>query len=240
MLKRLIFALGLSATAAATAAPPYSPYRDAAADAIYNLLFCDDLSAFLANGTHSPAPWKELLADKGPDLGQLRALALDPSQEGRVRSLAFSRLRSLGQDVPKRVLLGVITEVGLDGGLDTLAAFSEGGVRYINQSAKMLFVEGSIDETREILPKLFATAQEAVNRLQPLSGPRWAPPAKDMVRFTFLTSEGLYLGQGALSDMQQDPMGAPILAAATELLASMVKIGKTMPDNKSGSLAPSE
>jgi hypothetical protein len=225
MLKRFLAAIGLTAATAVAAAPPYAPYKDAAADAIYNLLFCDDLSAFLAKGTEIPAPWQVLFATERPDAYELRALALDPNQEGRVRALAFAKLRSLGEEVPKGVLLGVITEVGLDGGLDALAAFSEGGIRYINQSGKMVIVEDKLDATSDVLPKLFATAQDAVNQLKPLPGSRWAPPARGIVRFTFLTSEGLYIGQGPVSAMQRDPMGAPILQAATELLLIVVKLG---------------
>jgi hypothetical protein len=225
MLKRFLAAIGLTAATAVAAAPPYAPYKDAAADAIYNLLFCDDLSAFLAKGTEIPAPWQVLFASDRPDANELRALALDPNQEGRVRALAFTRLRSLGEEVPKGVLLGVITEVGLDGGLDTLAAFLEGGIRYVNQSGKMVIVEDKLDATSDVLPKLFAAAKDAVNQLKPLSGSRWAPPARGIVRFTFLTSEGLYVGQGPVSAMQRDLMGAPILQAATELLLVVIKLG---------------
>jgi hypothetical protein len=225
MLKRLLAAVGLSAATAVTAAPPYSPYKDTAADVIYNLLFCDDMPAFLATGTESPAPWQKLLADERPDINELTKLAQDPAHEGRIRALAFARLRTLGVEVTKGVLLGVVTEVGLPDGLDTLGAFSDGGVRYINTSAKMAIAEGRIEDTNTAVLKLFAVAQDAVNRLQPLAGARWAPPAKGTVRFTFLTSEGLYLGQGPLSAMQRDQMGAPILQAATELLLIMVKLG---------------
>lgn len=225
MLKRFFAALGLTAATAAVASPPYAPYADDAANDIYNLLFCDDPAAYQAKGSEQSTGWQALLSAEVPDEAALRALAMDSRQEGRIRALAYARLRAAGREVPRGVLLGVITEVALPGGLDTLAAFSEGGVRYINQSGKMVFVEGQIEQTREALPRLFAAAQSAVDRLKPLTGTRWAPPPKGSVRFTFLTSEGLYLGQGPTRAMQQDPMGSAILTPATELLLVMVKLG---------------
>jgi hypothetical protein len=225
MLKRLLATLGFGTAPVAAAAPPYAPYADDATNAIYNLLFCDDMAAFLVKPDEIPTSWQALLSVDRPEVAALSALAADSGQEGRIRALAFGRLRALGHEVPKGILLGVITEVGLDSGLDTLAAYSDGGVRYINQSGEMAFVEGRIEQTKDTLPKLFAAGQHAVDRLKPLEGPRWAPPPKGTVRFTFLTSDGLYFGQGPMSAMQRDAMGSSILEPATELLLIMVKLG---------------
>ncbi|MBC7983283.1 MAG: hypothetical protein H7Y02_05440 [Candidatus Obscuribacterales bacterium] len=39
---------------------------------------------------------------------------------------------------------------------------------------------------------------------------------------SFLVSDGLYLGQGQLNDMQRDPMAAPLLKASTALLQAVL------------------
>lgn len=69
--------------------PPYSPYPSEAVNTIYNLLFCDDASAFLAHSGGEPAAWQAALEQDPPDLQGLRVLAADERQEGRVRYLAY-------------------------------------------------------------------------------------------------------------------------------------------------------
>ena len=61
-------------------------------------------------------------------------IAVDPDIESRVRMLAFNRLRAMGLPTPAKQLLGTIIEFPQRGGLDTLAAFADGRVRYINQT----------------------------------------------------------------------------------------------------------
>src|SRR5690242_14080880 len=113
-----------------------APYGNDAADFMYNLLFCDDPALF-ARGADDPATPFPAILSENPDAARIAAIANDTTQEGRVRALAFNWLRQHGHDVPRRVLLGAIVEVPLDGGLDTLAAFADGSVRYINQTGKM-------------------------------------------------------------------------------------------------------
>ena len=145
MFRKLIAAVGLSvaATARAVANPPYSPYDSEAANTIYNLLFCDNPASFKAKPGEKPSYWQAALNSAPADVEALRALASDATQEGRIRFLAFSRLRELGNAVQPKILLGVIVEVPLSEGLDALAAFSEGGIRYVNQSGKLVVMKAS-------------------------------------------------------------------------------------------------
>lgn len=206
--------------------PPYSPYSSEAANTIYNLLFCDSPSAFLARSGEEPAPWQATLASAPPDLQALQALAADGNQDGRVRYLAYQQLRHDGQSVPSRQLLGVIVEVPLAGGLDTLAAYSEGGVRYINHSGRIAVVDGA-PSMAHLVHGLFAESQPVVNAIGPWTEARRAPPERDNIRLTFLVSDGLYFGEGPLTVMQREPMAAPIIKRATELLQAVVATGAT-------------
>ena len=61
----------------------------------------------------------------------LETIAGDTAVESRVRILAFNRLRAMKRPVPARQLLGTIIEFPQHDGLDTLAAFADGRVRYI-------------------------------------------------------------------------------------------------------------
>jgi hypothetical protein len=204
------------------ASESYRPYATEQANSIYNLLFCDDPGAFDAKPGQEPTPWQ--LALFSTDVPAIEALASEPSQEGRIRYLAFSRLRQLGRPVVSKQLLGVIVEVPLEGGLDTLAAFSEGGVRYINQSGKLVFIEG-VPSFQSMVHRLFTAAEPVVARIGPWEGPRLAPPNQGNIRLSFLVSDGLYFGEGPMALMQRDPLAGPVIQQSVELLQAVVASG---------------
>jgi hypothetical protein len=222
MLRKLLAAVGLGAgTAGVLAQPPYAPYQSSEANEIYNLLFCDDPAAFKPRPGQTPVPWQATLFSEPNDRSALLALATEASQEGRVRYLAYAKLRELGQPVPPKVLLGVIVEVPLAGGLDVLAAFSEGGVRYVNQTGKLAVFEG-VAALQPFVQRLFAASEPVVSRIGPWAQPRRAPPNHGAVRLTFLVSDGLYFGEGPMSTMQREAMAGPVIQRATELLQTVV------------------
>lgn len=224
MFKKLLAAFGVTPSSAA--APPPSglhhPYPQAHVNFFYNLLFCDQLELFRDGATQSGGePWPTLLADL-PDELALRDVAGDESNEGRIRALAYNRLRMMGADVPPRQLLGVIVEVPLADGLDVLAAFSEGGVRYLNQSGKIAVVEADGSPIAHLARELIAAARPIVDNIGPWEEPRLPPPRAGNVRITFLVSDGLYFGEGPYPVLQADAMAGPVLAKATQLLQAVV------------------
>lgn len=209
--------------------PPYAPYADPAANEIYNLLFCDSAAAFAAAPGTRPSGWQATLFAEPEASAALRELADDAAQEGRVRYLAYRRLRALGRDVPAKVLLGTIVEVGLTDGLDALAAYSDGGVRYVNHTGRIAVFEGA-PSLAEHVRALFAAAAPVVARIGPWEHARRLPPAAGEVRLTFLASDGLCFGEGPMAVMQRDAMAGPIIGRATELLRAVVPMtGKQRP-----------
>jgi hypothetical protein len=225
MYRKILSALGLgiASVSGAAAAPPHSPYSDSAANQIYNLLFCDNLSSFVPGAKLKPPPLLDALFADPPDTPALEKIASDPSQEGRLRSLAYWRLRLSGKHVPTKVLLGVIVETPLALGLDTLAAFSEGGVRYINQTGKMAFFEG-VTNLRPLVDNLFRASQLIVDRIGPWQSARLPSPKPGKIRLTFLVSDGLYFGEGPAAKLQRDPLAWPVIQSASALLNQVVAI----------------
>lgn len=228
MLKKLLLALGIGVAAGASpsmAADFHQPYADASRNLLYNLLFCDDPSLLQQPDAVKAEPSgdvrKRLLAPF-PDLRALRALADNPAQESRVRALAFHRMRAAGQAVPPKILLGVIVEVPQAKGLDALAAFADGGVRYLNQSAAVMILEGRPHPAEAQADALLKAAEPLLARLGPLDGSRRAPPRAGHVRITFLVSDGLYIGEGPADMMHRDALGGPLMARATALLVQVV------------------
>ena len=222
MIKKLLASLGMGRAADATA--QYAPYQEPTANFLYNLLFCDDLDLFKNEETVKDGTWAALLAEE-PDFTALERIAASPDEESRVRVLAYNRLRASGRAVPAKQLLGVIVEVPLRQGLDTLAAYRDGRVRYLNQSGKIAVFEGGPPEVETLADELILVSQNLVNAIGPWDKRRLPPPRAGNVRLTFLVSDGLYFGEGPFQALQNDPLGGPVLAKATQLLQASVEAG---------------
>lgn len=208
---------------AAQTQPPYSPYRDEAVNAIYNLMFCDSPETFKPSPGTAATPWQNVLFAEPSNPRALYQLATDATQESRIRFLAYSLLREQENTTLPGTLLGFIAEIGLGKGLDTLAVYADGTARYINQSGQILIVENKTvlkSETQDLLD----TATSILDSIGPWDEARRAPPKKGHVRLSFLVSDGLYFGEGPMSAMQRDANAAPLLQKANALLQRMVSI----------------
>ena len=143
MIRKLLGVLGLGLAVASTpaVAQQHEPYaKGSAANEIYELLFCDRSSAFQPKPGGKPTDWQLVLFGDGQDPAKVDELAKDDRAESRVRALAFNWLRMHERETPKGVVLGVVIEVALDQGLDVLAAYADGSIRYINQTGKMAII----------------------------------------------------------------------------------------------------
>ncbi|MBL8393630.1 MAG: hypothetical protein JNK99_02610 [Candidatus Accumulibacter sp.] len=220
-----VIGVTLAASGSTTATELYKPYAESHVNFLYNLLFCDDINLFKTQGTEkSVGLWGTLLAER-PDKTALRKVADDETNEGRVRAVAYNRLRTLGEAVAPKRLLGVVVEVPFQQGLDVLAAFSEGGVRYLNQSGKVAIFEGQGNPVEGLAKELVLLSQPLVNKIGPWDKQRLPPPKSGNVRITFLVSDGLYFGEGPFAVLQQDAMAGPVLSKATQLLQRVVALG---------------
>lgn len=209
----------------ASAAGLYTPYADSRVNFLYNLLFCDDIALFRrSENEKGDGLWSKLLAEK-TDAASLFDIAENPGNEGRVRALAYNRLRASGVQVPKEQLFGVITELPLENGLDVLAAYSEGGVRYLNHSGKVAIFDGPGNPVEGLAKDLLTASRPVVNAIGPWEKQRLPPPNAGNCRITFLVSDGLYFGEGPFGALQDDPMAGPVLATASQLLRMVVGLG---------------
>ena len=208
---------------------PYLPYQNESFNYIYNLLFCDDLRLYQQEDKPRDYPWTALLADQ-PDPQQLRQLAHDPQLASRARLLAYRRLAALGEPATAPELLGVVVEVGLAGGLDVLAAYPDHSARYLNQAEKLLVWEAETPEATRLIEQLLAASRRTASQIGPWLEARRPYPAAGTVRLTFLLSDGLYFGEGPFDVLQADPLGGPVIAAATQLLVFLTEHGQPAND----------
>src|SRR5580692_578699 len=225
MLPRLTLTILLTATMglfsfrrSSAATTPPGPYKAESTNLIYNLLFCDDLNLYKTNAKHPyNYPYDVLFAEHS-SAAELQKIVDDNRSASRVKILAYNRLRALGHTTEKKVLLGVIVEVGFDDGLDVLASFEDGTARYINQTGKMLIWEKTDPSFLALQKDLFAKSEKTVRQIGPWAQPRRPFPTKGNARVTFLVSDGFYFGEGPSDVLFNDPMGKPVLDAAAQMM----------------------
>lgn len=197
------------------------PYADDATNLIYELLFCDHPELFRSKSNSALVyPWDILFATP-MDIDGLYKIIRDEEAESRVKILAYNAIRNSGERIGDKELLGVIVEVGLEDGLDTLASYKDGTGRYINYTGKMIISDAPDEVLKDITAQLFRDSMSIVTRIGPWEGARKPHPLKGNVRITFLVSDGLYFGEGPINVLFSDAMAAPALSSATALMNYM-------------------
>jgi hypothetical protein len=200
----------------------YQPYTEHGANYLYNLLFCDNLTLF----HKKDGPLAQVLS---PDINRedLDRIGNSLEAEARVRVLAFNRLRSSKTSVPRRRHLGTIVEVHYEKGLDVLAGYVDGRIRYINFTGKLVICETPPQQLTDKNDELMRMSQMAINQLSPCTTPRRTPPQRGMIRMTFLASDGPYIGEATLGQLRQDRFAKPVIDAAEGLLKLVVTAALT-------------
>jgi hypothetical protein len=140
-----------------------------------------------------------------------------------VRALAYDALRAAGKPVPRKEYLGTIIEVRLNGGLDTLAVFADSSTRYINQSGKLVVVDGTPNPFDHEIQTVIQASKPLVAVMGPWEKERLPAPKEGNIRLTFLVSDGLYFGEGSMESMQREPLAAPLISAGTKLVLRLIE-----------------
>ncbi len=198
---------------------------------------------FLAHvNSESPYPWNKFVeAQASFDAGRIdqainqwREIATSRDVDTRATLQAWTFLRKVGinadSDRAKEVL-GVVAEVPTSGGHDLLAAYENGGVRYLNFAGGSVVVEDqSLAEIQIAVNQWLTVGSALVKTIGPWSEPRLPDLPNSQGRITMLTPSGPHFGQGALQQLESDPGAAAFLRAATTLLLLVVKLPRT--DNR--------
>ena len=201
------------------------PYQKDYLNLIYNQLFCDNPSLYQSAETSAnDYPW-DIILHQHPSADELLRITADTKLESRIKLLAYRKLQSAGKPVMEKILLGVIIEVGLENGLDTLAAYADGTARLIGHAENLIVWEHPDTESREIIAQLFRNGDSVVSRIGPWTGARPAFPASGDIRLNFLVADGYYFGQGPFNILQGDAMGGPVIESATALFSYLVNKG---------------
>lgn len=194
-------------------------YTDPAIDQIYELLFCDNPELY--RGHSNQYPWNLLFAHE-PKIEDLKNIVDDWNLETRPKILAARKLSSLSNAIDGKRIFGVIVEVGMDEGLDTLAAYEDGTARYINYTESTIVWDTKTKESNELVVDLFLAARKVVEQIGPWDAARLRRPVSGNVRLSFLVGGDLYFGEGPFAVLARDKMGGPVIAAATKLMQLLI------------------
>lgn len=163
----------------------------------------------------------------------LKRVAEAPGVETRVRLWAWHALRKLGvraEGTSADEVLGVVIELPLPLGVDTLAAYRDGTVRYVNQGGDILIFDGKE-------PKGLRRARRLLDRAQAqVAGMPFAPrrlPPKTRLRCTLLTRQGSRCAEEDVKRAGEPGRYlTPVFEAAAHLLYSLWGEGEPPPDSE--------
>jgi hypothetical protein len=215
------------------AAPPPPPGGPGGINPLRELLFADlapaEVRAVFAKGGAATAYLLELAdaAERRDTAAAKAALAKAPAAgaETRLHVQAWTLAREAGVDPgdDAKDVLGVVVDMGLDDGLDTLAGFADGSARYLNHSGSGIVWEVPDMAIGQLVRALLDEAAIIVTMGAPLEGPRLPPPPRGHTMLSVLTRGGIYVGAGPVQAISEDPRGGPVIQAATELLQTLVQ-----------------
>ena len=198
-----------------------TPNSDESLNRIYDLLFCDDIELYRSASTSSEYPWSVLFSSEASNEAFLSVIE-DKEVETRPKLLASNVLLSRGKALPGRRIFGVVVEVGMEEGLDVLAAYEDGTARYLNYSGKLIVWDAATRESNELVVDLFLAARKVVDKIGPWEKQRLPPPVEGKARITFLVSNGLYFGEAPFETLAKDKLGGRVVSCAAKLMNFLV------------------
>jgi hypothetical protein len=154
-----------------------------------------------------------------------KKIAETPGLESRHYLQAWHFLRKLGTTPPAdiaRNVYGVVVDVVLESGQETVAAYADHHARYINYTGGGVIWEAPDASLNEKIDTLLRVCEPPARQLKPLDKHPLAPSALNAVQICILTPSGIHHGLGTFEGWSKDAMGGPILVAATDLMKSLV------------------
>ncbi len=151
-----------------------------------------------------------------------------PDLESRHYAQAWHALRAFGEQPDAehaKQILGVVVDVHLDEGLDTLACYPDHTARYFNWSGRSTIWERPGPQLDESIDDVLAEARVLVQKIGPWDKDRPPPPDRGDIQIHLLTPSGQHFGRAPMAVMQQDPIGGPIVMASVRLLQAIAKLG---------------
>ena len=183
-------------------------------------------------GTSNEPPWTHFQdaehamahADVPAAEAALHAVLDTPDLESRQYLQAWSCLRQLDRDaltgLPER-LYGVVLDVPLDQGYDTLAGYDDHTARYLNQGGGAVIWDVEDRAMSALIDGMLAAARPLLATVGVWESSR-PPLTEGKARVSLLTAEGLHFTEGTIEHIANDDPTAPVFAAGTALMAALI------------------
>lgn len=131
----------------------------------------------------------------------------------------------------KDVVLGVVAEVGIDGGVDSLGVYPDQSVYYHNHAGSKIVWENGDGSLESQIRKVLEAAIAIVPQVGIWNDQRLPAPSEGRMRLSILTPVGIHFGEGPLEALEQDLVARPLVRAATTLMVDLVELAKGEPPN---------
>ncbi len=180
-------------------------------------------------------PWSSFAAaharldagDRVAAADTLRGVLAQPDLESRQYLQAWHFLRELGIEpaaAEAKHVYGVVVEVGINGGLDIVAAYEDHTARYYNFSGAAIIWESPAATLNAPIDALIAAGRTVAAQIGPWTEPRPDAPPEGQARITMLTPSGPHFGQADMDALARDPLAAPVLQRAQMLMQALIKL----------------
>lgn len=159
----------------------------------------------------------------------LRGVLEMPHLESRHYLQAYHFLRELGVNPPsgkEKDVFGVVVEVGMDKGLDLVAAYADRHARYYNYSGAGVVWERPNDTLDAAIDDLLNAGGAVARAIGPWKDGRPPAPRKGDARINLLVSSGLHFGQDPIDSLSKDRLGGPVIASAFRLMQQLMQLTK--------------
>ena len=185
---------------------------------------------------HRTEPWADFSSavaclergDRHGAIETLQSIVRRTGLESRHYLEAWQGLREMGvspaPDEAKHVY-GVVVDVPMKSGFDTLAAYEDRSARYINFSGAAIIWDAPDSRMDGHVQKLLTAGQALAHLIGPWDGQR-PPLVPRQGRLSLLTPSGVHFGQAPFEALAQDARAAPVISAATGLMQGLMQVGK--------------
>lgn len=195
------------------------------------------LSEWPADASLKAEPWVSFIKarnhletkDNASAITELQKITEMPGLESRHYLQAWHFLRQLGVNPPAekaKTVYGVVVEVGMPNGADTIAAYLDGTARYLHNTGGGVIWERPDSSLDDQIQALLAAGQKVAGYIGPWEQERPGVPESGNVRLNMLTPSGLHFGYGGFKTLSEEPMGNAILSPATRLQQGLTSKNK--------------
>jgi hypothetical protein len=145
---------------------------------------------------------------------------------------AWRLMREMGRSPSndqRDVVLGVVVEVGIEGGVDSLGVYPDLSVHYYNHADSSLIWEKREEALEDTIQKVLGSAKTIVPRVGIWNDQRLPAPSEGRMRLSILTPQGVHFGEGTIEALEQDHVARSLVHAATKLMVDLVLLSKKEP-----------